>query len=241
MSAPAGSPAQAAAGGVLSQGRSPLAHLLHALNQPLTGLQCSLELALVGVRTPEHYVRTLRDGLRLTERMRALVEAIRELSDLEQQGTEECQTVALETLLQETVDDLRPVGAEREISILLQAGAPLPVWAGRRSLAAVIFRFLDSALSLSAGGSVFRVTTKAEEGQAWVAVRWNDAAGLPEYSPFSRPELGLLIARAGWNRAGAEWAGERAADGPMVTIRMPLAVATEDSTTLQPGVCHEQR
>ncbi len=33
---------------LLSKNRSPLAHLLHALNQPLTGLECSLELAVAG-------------------------------------------------------------------------------------------------------------------------------------------------------------------------------------------------
>src|ERR1700676_3753274 len=66
---------------ILPRGRSPLAHLLHALNQPLTGLQCSMELALSGPRRPEECVRTLREGLELTERMRILVEAIRELTD----------------------------------------------------------------------------------------------------------------------------------------------------------------
>ena len=62
------------------QGRSPLAHLLHALNQPLTGLQCSLELALASPRRREEYVRTLREGLQLIERMRILVEGVRELT-----------------------------------------------------------------------------------------------------------------------------------------------------------------
>src|SRR5277367_1520624 len=61
--------------------RGALAYLLHALNQPLTGLQCSLELAVAGPRRPEQYVRTLQESLELTLRMRLLVEAIRELTD----------------------------------------------------------------------------------------------------------------------------------------------------------------
>ena len=32
------------------KGRSPLAHLLHEFNQPLTGLQCSMELVVAGPR-----------------------------------------------------------------------------------------------------------------------------------------------------------------------------------------------
>jgi len=63
--------------------------LLHALNQPLTGLQCSLELALVSPRPAEQYVRTLREGLELTGRMRVLVQAVRELADLDQEESEQ--------------------------------------------------------------------------------------------------------------------------------------------------------
>ena len=70
--------------GLLTPGRSPLQHLLHALNQPLTGLHCSLELALAGQRTSEQYVRTLSEGLELAGRMTILVAAIRELVDTEQ-------------------------------------------------------------------------------------------------------------------------------------------------------------
>ena len=39
----------------IPKGRTLLTHLLHALNQPLTGLHCSLELALAGVRSTEQY------------------------------------------------------------------------------------------------------------------------------------------------------------------------------------------
>ena len=63
--------------------RGPLAQLLHALNQPLTGLQCSMEVALASPRTVEQYAQGLREGLELTERMRALVEAIREVADVD--------------------------------------------------------------------------------------------------------------------------------------------------------------
>src|SRR5579863_8354522 len=75
--------------GLLTASRSPLQHLLHALNQPLTGLHCSLELALVGQRTPEQYVRALSEGLELAGRMSVLVGAIRELVETEEVREEE--------------------------------------------------------------------------------------------------------------------------------------------------------
>src|ERR1700683_4169073 len=72
-------------GGEAASRFNPLAVLLHELNQPLTGLQCSLELATVGSRTPEEYINTLHQGLDLVARMRLLVETVREITVIEQE------------------------------------------------------------------------------------------------------------------------------------------------------------
>src|SRR5271155_2287298 len=79
--------------------RSPLGQLLHALNQPLTGLQCSMEVALAAPRTPEQYARGLREGLELTERMRTLVEAIWNAAVGEEERSDGLETTDLIALL----------------------------------------------------------------------------------------------------------------------------------------------
>jgi C4-dicarboxylate-specific signal transduction histidine kinase len=214
--------------------RSPLAQLLHALNQPLTGLQCSMEVALATPRTPEQYVHGLHEGLRLTERMRALVEAIREVADAEADGgpeqettelkTKELKTTELKNLLRETVDDLEPVAEMKDVrltldvsSIVSSASPPLAVRVGRPRLAALLFRLLDSALSLAQRGTALRIETDSAPNQVRIRIRWH-AEGLG--ASFSRPELGLVVARAGFERAGAEWERERSEgeDLEMVTI-----------------------
>jgi hypothetical protein len=203
--------------------RSPLAQLLHALNQPLTGLQCSMEVALASPRTPEQYVRSLREGLELTERMRALVEAIREVADAEEEENEEHETTELKTVLREVLDDLKPVAEAKSVFITLDgAAASSPVRAGRPRLAAVVFRFLESALSLAARGSALRIVMDDEPGGVRLRVRWY--AGRPP-SAFSRPELGLLVAQAGLNRAGAEWERERTEKVETVTVWLPRVLA----------------
>jgi hypothetical protein len=232
--------------GLLSPGRSPLQHLLHALNQPLTGLQCSLELALVGQRTPEQYVRALSDGLVLAGRMSLLVAAIRELVETEEvreeekaransSGAEKRPVIALDALLHETADDLRPVAEARKKQILLQCDAPLPVHAARPRLAGAIFRFLDSALSLTCPGGNLRIRAHSESGQARLQVLW-EAGHEAEHPPFSPPQLGLLIAEAAWKRLGGEWSRDQSGDqsgektGSLHTIsaRLPLAGARLD-------------
>jgi len=224
-----------AAGGPIA-GRSPLAQLLHALNQPLTGLQCSMEVALATPRTPDQYVRGLREGLELTERMRALVEAIREVTDLEEEQKqtkdEKRETTELKTVLQETLDDLAPVAEVKNVRVAFNCSAtsPLAVRAERRRMAGTVFRFLESALSLAARGTVLLIETGEAEtagaetggapGRAWFRVRWH--MGRPA-SSFTGPELGLIVAQAGLEHTGAVWERERAETLETVTVRLPSA------------------
>jgi signal transduction histidine kinase len=219
-----------------SKGRSPLAHLLHALNQPLTGLQCSLELAVAGPRPSEQYIRTLQEGLELTGRMRILVEAIREVADTPPPDRQDVDLLRLDELLGTTVTDLLPVAQAKGVRLSLVNQSPLPLRADRRSLTTLLFRFLDSVLSLAREGSDLRIVAAPDQDEASLVVSWNPGPP-PEHSPFSRPEVGLLLAQVGWERAGAEWiqtrtgstggtskdAAEKTTE--VCTVRLPLAPA----------------
>jgi signal transduction histidine kinase len=215
-----------------AEARSPLAQLLHALNQPLTGLQCSMEVALAGPRTGEQYVRGLREGLELTERMRALVEAIREVVDGAEEKNAKPETTELEPVLREVWEDLKPVAEVKSVRMALDCAtdSPLAVPVGRRRWAAVVFRLLESALSLAARGSVVRIETGgaggAGENRDWVRIGWHAGSAA---AAFSRPELGLLVAQAVWERAGAAWERERIENRETVTVRLPIAAGTGQS------------
>src|SRR5579864_6860358 len=141
----------------LPKGRTPLAHLLHALNQPLTGLQCSLELASAGPRPTDVYVRTVKEGLELVSRMRVLVEAIRELADTPPSTGEELIDFRLETLLFDAVAELKPVAAANGVRVRILTRAALPVHADRGRLAVLLFRLLDSALGLARENSELKI------------------------------------------------------------------------------------
>ena len=103
----------------------------------------------------------------------------------------------------------------------------MTVEAGRRRLAGIVFRLLESVLSLAAVGSVVRTETTAASSseissgtlpERWIRVGWQGAAPRVE---FSRPELGLLVAQAGWEHAGAQW--ERARTENRETVTDPAA------------------
>jgi signal transduction histidine kinase len=213
--------------------RSPLAQMLHALNQPLTGLQCSMEVALATPRSNEQYVRGLREGLELTERMRALVEAIREVADGAddaQHNREAPETLELKAVLGAVVDELAPVAEAKSVSLVVigSSAARLTVSAGRRPLTGLLFRLLDSTLSLAAQGTLMKIETGwvrdgVEPGGVLISIRWQEEHHMagPQVESFSRPELGLLVAQAGCESSGGRW--DRARNGGLesVSIRLP--------------------
>lgn len=204
-----------AAGVALAQERTPLAQLLHALNQPLTGLQCSMEVALGATRSAEQYRQGLREGLELTARMRELVEAIREVVDgQEDAGAEAEETVDLNSVLQEASLDLKPVAESRGVGVNLVCDSPLMVGAERRRLFALAFRLIEAALGLAAEGSELRV----EVGGTGRTLRVLWRGERP--SVFSRSDVALLVAQAGWEQIGAEWRRERDENGETVTISL---------------------
>jgi signal transduction histidine kinase len=194
-----------------------LAQLLHALNQPLTGLQCSMEVTLASPRTVERHVQCLREGLELAERMRAIVEAIREVTNMEEEKEQEPETIELKSILRETVGDLAPVAESKGVRMDCSASCSSLVQAQKRRMTRAIFRLLESALSLAEPGSVVRIETGGGAEEGWLRVGWQGEAA----QGFSRPELGLLIAQAEWEGDGAEWARTRSEDGETVGIRLP--------------------
>lgn len=221
--------------GALTKSRTPLAHLLHALNQPLTGLQCSLELAVTCRRRPEEYVRTLREGLDLTERMRVLVEAIRELTDA-QPNAEAEETFKFDEVLRDSVDDLRPVAAALGVRLVLVSSIPLSVKADRRSMATLVFRLLESALALTQTGSDLQIVVAPEPEQLRLVVSWKQGPP-PQHSPFSRQELALLIAQAGFERARGEWNYTREGTMQSCIVRLPLVSALPHFTLADQPCC----
>jgi signal transduction histidine kinase len=200
--------------------RSVLDQLLHALNQPLTGLQCSMEVALAIPRTAEQYIRTLRDGLELTGRMRALAGAIREVVDEDEHpGQLALDVFDLTTLLQELLADLAPVAEAKKVALAFDGGKDrgCEVRVNRAGLSSTMFRLLESAISLADPGTVLGIQAGGGKNAARLRVEWRAAQAA---DVVSLPELGLLIAQARFERIGAQW--ERDRDGTLDRIIIHL-------------------
>lgn len=207
--------------------RNLLAHLLHALNQPLTGLQCSLELTSSAPRSSEEQARTMGEWLALTARMRVLVEALRELVH----SSEMAETISdlhLEESLANCVEQLRPVAAATGVEFKVVSHDVLPIQADRNRIATVLLRTIAAAVSLCHQTSVLEIEAAAERDSAIVTISWPPGPA-PELSPFSRPELGLLIAQAAWESSGGRWAEVLENNRRTCTLQLPMALRRASS------------
>lgn len=198
-----------------------LAHLLHALNQPLTGLQCSLELASSVSRSSEQYARTFREGLALTARMRVLVEALRELVH-SSEAAENTSDLDLDAMLADCVDQLRPVAEARGVRFKVASRDALPLQADRNRVATVLLRTIGAAVSLCQEARDLEIEAEAEGDSATLTISWAPGPA-PAFSPFSQPELGLVIAQAAWESAGGHWAELREKNRHACTLQFPVA------------------
>jgi hypothetical protein len=136
--------------------------------------------------------------------MRVLVEAIREVADAAPSEIVESAEFSLLELVRETADDLGPVALENRINVVIDGDDCLTVRANKRRWAALMFRLLDSTLSLASSGGTMQIAICAEASGTRLSVTLSEVV-LPEHSPVSRQELGLLVAQAGWEQAGAQW------------------------------------
>ena len=126
--------------------------VLHKLSQPLTALQCCLELSLLRDRTCEAFRVSVESALQNADRLRQSVWLLRELSETEDPGNTS-MPVELRRLLQDLREDFRPVfesaGGRFDISC-----RPVQVRGNAARLTRAFFYLFDYLLRDSLGASL---------------------------------------------------------------------------------------
>jgi signal transduction histidine kinase len=211
--------------------RRSLSRLLHAINQPLTGLQCSMELALAIPRRPEQYVHTLRAGVELTHRMGMLVEAMREVIDMQESKICSRADLPLQELLLQVGEELLPVAETRRVRIGIRCDPAIRVAGDRKSLVGMIFRLIDSVLSLAAAASEIGIAGQPHGKEVQVQIQWyrSESERTVELCPA---DLGLLVVEAWCEQIGGRV--ERCSEnGNSFTIWLPSPSAEADQRVLE--------
>ena len=160
-----------------------VSNVSHELRTPLTAIKGSADLLLRDVAGPlnekqAHYLTRLRSN---TQHLAGLINDLLDLSKIEAGKIEfQASRVSLGGLVHEVVETLRPIAAEKLIT--LDATAPEPsilVWADRDKVTQVLMNLVGNAIKFTPAQGKVTVST-ARDGKEWVQVSINDTGpGIP--------------------------------------------------------------
>jgi hypothetical protein len=224
---------QSMAGGIKLEQESLLPELLHALNQPLTSLRCSLELTLLQPRDSDEYRRRLRESLKLTEDITVLASGIRELVEVEQPVALP-RAVAFDKVLQFSVRELMPLADSEGVSVSSVCSPSLTALGDEQQFSTAIIYLLSFLLNRSSRGEELNIQGKRDGEEIALAFELNKSSTQGSGSKGSakpgaaRAYLRLLVARRIFEVAGGTVQVELDSKLVSIRIRFPRRSSTQE-------------
>ena len=226
--------------------RELIANISHDLRSPLASIQGYLETVLIKDDTldPAERKTFLQTGLKNTQRLNALVNALFELSKLDAgQITPQFEKLSIAELVQDVVMSFKPQAEKKGVQLAADLDGPLPmVYADIGLLERAISNLIDNAIRHTPeGGEVRIVPTNGSAQHVMVAVA-DSGQGIPEnelsriFERFYRVEksrtpnstsgsgLGLAIARRIFELHGSSLSVQSALNvGTTFSFRLPTS------------------
>jgi len=199
--------------------------VFHSLSQPLTALQCSLELSLARDQTSQEFRASVEAALQNAERLRQKLLLLRELSEADDPG-DFSAPLELRQLLQELREDLLPV-CESAGGCFDLTCDPVQIRGNRNKLARAFFYLLEYLLRSGPRASLSVHVAQTNERQVEIRMTFSgteSAAVLGDDAsdPVSAGEV--EIARRTFRSVGGDLASVDSAAGQSVWIAsLPLA------------------
>jgi signal transduction histidine kinase len=151
--------------------RSFVSEVFHNLSQPLTALQCSLELSLFRDQTMAELRASVETALQNAECLRQRLRLLRELSEANDPG-DFSQALDLNALLRELQEELLPLceSASQKFELQFECDA-IRVRGNKTKLMRGLFYLLEYLLRYSAPGSMLGLQVRsADPGQAEITI-----------------------------------------------------------------------
>ncbi len=193
--------------GKTNQIQDAFADLLHAINQPLTALQCSLELSMSLPRNARAYEVTIRSSLELTQRLRLIVEALREITEWKS-TLSPAEVFPASVLVREVMEELLPVAESRRVEVRILGNLNFSIMGYRRLISTGLFRLLEASLGLTEEGNTLKILGIEEQSAGCLVLSWTPVVA-EEETMRSRLHLCSMIAQHGLRQAGAFVAEEK--------------------------------
>jgi signal transduction histidine kinase len=143
----------------------------HRLSQPVTTLRCSLEVMLATNASNARIADQLTRAMEQSDRVMELIVAFRALFEADRVEKDLCPA-SLTYVLNEVVEDLRPMGRDRGIEIVFPwNAAAVHVLASRLRLRQALWNVIQNCLELAADGDEICVALNSANGRAEITVR----------------------------------------------------------------------
>ncbi len=142
----------------------------HELRTPLSAMRTETEVALMNPKlTLAESKQKLQSNLEEVLKLTTLSDGLLRLARLENDGITH-DIVAVKTLVSRAVNQLKPLAAQKDISLETQLDKGLQVSGEAASLIEALVIILDNAVKYSQPHSPVRVTAQATEGQVEIAI-----------------------------------------------------------------------
>lgn len=218
------------------QRRELLAELFHAMNQPLTALACSLELALVAPQTAEQYEEIVREAAERVERVSRLTRCLHQLVQADDRG-EQSREVDVKKVLREVADELTPVAESLHVNLLLAGDGERRLWCDATRLREALFQMLD--LVLASARHELRVELGASGQEAVTLEVTSLLKDVSAETGFESQELARQVAIAAaygmLESAGATLDALQEGDHLTIRIHLPQTKAHVDTDERHPA------
>lgn len=125
--------------------REYLSEAFHSVSQPMTALQCGLELAVAVPRSQKEYERRIGEALQSTSSLREIVAALRELVEAEDPG-EDTEEIDLGELFSSLQDSLLKVAELHESGLGLQSPHGMRIFASHEKFSRCVLFLAEQAV-----------------------------------------------------------------------------------------------
>jgi signal transduction histidine kinase len=133
--------------------REYLSEAFHSLSQPITALQCGLELAIAMPRSQKEYQRRIRDALQSTGSLREMMSALRELVEADDPG-EDAEQIDLSGLFCSIHGSVAKIADMHESGFEIQSPFQIRIYGSSTRLARLLLLLCDEVI---VNGSVLKL------------------------------------------------------------------------------------